>query len=56
MKYEAIDPYDKRTARLKLMHGLMWCLIWLGFGGCVYLSSNHSTPLIEIKISEPDAK
>jgi hypothetical protein len=36
----ARDPRDDRTAKLKIAHGIMWCLIWLGFGGCCWLVSH----------------
>jgi hypothetical protein len=36
----ARDPGDDRTAKLKIAHGIMWCLIWLGFGGCCWLVSH----------------
>lgn len=41
MSEEPIDSEDGRTAALKVAHGLMWLLIWLGFGGCCYLA-NHN--------------
>ncbi len=39
MNTEPVDPDDKRTWQLKVAHGAMWMMIWLGFGGCCLLSN-----------------
>jgi len=53
------DPDDDRTvklkiaeARLKIAIGIMWCLIWLGFGGCCFLA-NRSGAIVDIKTEPP---
>lgn len=42
------------TAKEKLAHGTMWFLMWIGFGGCVYLSNRNppSEPPVQIKLSK----
>lgn len=39
---------DTDSALKKIAIGVMWFLIWLGFGGCVYLSHLEG-PLVVIK-------
>lgn len=43
------DP-NGYTPRQLIARGIMWFLIWMGFGGCVFLS-NYKTPLITTKDS-----
>lgn len=49
---EPKDPEDGRTVRLKIAHGIMWMLIWLGLGGCLALSTCDRTPVVQIKYSK----
>lgn len=50
---EPVDPEDGRTFRLKVAHGLMWMLIWLGFGGCCMMVNHGTGPAVRIETEAP---
>lgn len=38
--------------KTKFREGLGWCLIWIGFGGCIYLSHHDDKePIVRIENS-----
>ena len=40
---------DGNTAHHYYAKGVMWFLIWLGFGGCCWMSKDQDKPLFAIK-------